>query len=106
VTNVDFSYEPEDETVRSEVRGWLTEHLVGDFARIGGGYDLDAMVEARLVLGPDSQILESSDESVTLFQGNFLFSRAHAISAGASELQRNIIGERILGLSREPERRA
>jgi alkylation response protein AidB-like acyl-CoA dehydrogenase len=58
------------------------------------------------VLGPDSQIIASEPGepyALTELQRIFMFSRSETIYAGASEIQRNIIGERVLGLPREPK---
>jgi alkylation response protein AidB-like acyl-CoA dehydrogenase len=52
------------------------------------------------LLGPDGMIL--SDGALNDCQHTFMASRAQTIYAGSSEIQRNIIGERVLGLPREP----
>jgi alkylation response protein AidB-like acyl-CoA dehydrogenase len=55
------------------------------------------------VMGPWSEILgDDGPYAIDDFQQNFLFSRSETIYAGSSEIQRNIIGERVLGLPREP----
>ncbi len=54
------------------------------------------------VVGMGSQVV-GEGYAIDRFQETFLFSRAHTIYAGASEIQRNILGERVLGLPKEPE---
>lgn len=52
------------------------------------------------LMGADGQIL--TDGLLGDMQYTFQFSRAHTIYAGSSEVQRNIVGERVLGLPRDP----
>jgi alkylation response protein AidB-like acyl-CoA dehydrogenase len=54
------------------------------------------------VLGPESLVRPEGDGYATnRWQAAFLGSRAGTIYAGSSEIQRNIVGERALGLPRE-----
>ncbi|MBX7159084.1 MAG: acyl-CoA dehydrogenase family protein [Acidimicrobiia bacterium] len=53
------------------------------------------------VLGAGAMVGDS--DGLTALQRLFLFSRADTIYAGSNEIQRNIVGERALGLPREPQ---
>jgi alkylation response protein AidB-like acyl-CoA dehydrogenase len=55
------------------------------------------------VLGPSATILEGDDYELGELQRSFLFSRSETIYGGSNQIQRNIIGERVLGLPPEPK---
>jgi alkylation response protein AidB-like acyl-CoA dehydrogenase len=55
------------------------------------------------VLGPDAAIASSAPYELSGAQRLFLFTRADTIYGGSNEIQRNVIGERALGLPPEPK---
>jgi alkylation response protein AidB-like acyl-CoA dehydrogenase len=54
------------------------------------------------ILGPSGMAWTSSDQEVASTVRGFLRSRANTIEGGTSEIMRNILGERVLGLPKEP----
>jgi alkylation response protein AidB-like acyl-CoA dehydrogenase len=58
---------------------------------------------AMELVGPDAMVRPAGDRySLSRWQQAFLGSRAGTIFSGTSQIQRNIIGERALGLPKEP----
>jgi len=55
------------------------------------------------VRGPAGLVAEGFPYELDEFQRSFLFSRSETIYGGSNEIQKNIIGERVLGLPPEPK---
>ena len=54
------------------------------------------------MLGPDGDVADGCPYELTSMQRMFLYTRADTIYGGSNQMQRNIIGERALGLPKEP----
>lgn len=52
------------------------------------------------VIGTEAMVFEG--EEMTLEQKLFLYTRSDTIYGGSNQVQRNILGERVLGLPKEP----
>jgi alkylation response protein AidB-like acyl-CoA dehydrogenase len=55
------------------------------------------------LLGARAAAWPDDDPEVPRYNREFLRTRANSIEGGTSEIQRNVIGERVLGLPREPD---
>ncbi len=109
-----------------EVNGWrsLTDALRGTHQTVALGATnkmfwseahRDTMELALDILGAPGQVLTGTfttasspgqrgraDYPVSETQASFFFSRSETIWGGTAEIQRNIVGERVLGLPKEP----
>jgi len=55
------------------------------------------------VLGPEGLLLDDGPYELTAAQRLFLWTRSDTIYGGSNQIQRNVIGERALGLPPEPK---
>ena len=54
-------------------------------------------------LGPEGALMSPDAPAGMDWQNRFLYAPAIRIAGGSNEVQRNIMGERVLGLPREPQ---
>ena len=76
----------------------ITKLVWSEWHRRLGELAMDVSGAAAVLAGDGT----GSDYALSPLQRMFLFSRSDTIYAGSSEIQRNVIGERALGLPREP----
>src|ERR1700683_5090792 len=74
----------------------------GSWHRALGELSLGILGTAGTVLDGEA-LPENEGYALNDFQRSFLFARSETIYGGSNEIQRNIIGERVLGLPAEPK---
>ncbi len=111
----------EDPTIRQdlmrlhsmiEVTGWHLGRMKSGNAATGGEGNLAKLRHSDItrlardlgcrILGPHALVDGPASMSAGSIQGLTLFSPAPSIYGGSDQVQRNIIGERVLGLPKEP----
>ena len=66
-------------------------------------YNMKLQVASVDIMGMESAAWPTDDDAAALRVRTFLRSRGNSIEGGTSEIQRNILGDRVLGLPREPD---
>jgi acyl-CoA dehydrogenase len=99
---------------RLEIMRWNSLRMLtqADRPELSGASYISKLYWARLhrdlgelhvdALGADAMIAEPGSYELTPAQRSFLYTRADTIYGGSNQIQRNIIGERALGLPPEP----
>ncbi len=76
----------------------------GSISKIAkASYNQSLQVLAMDLLGASATAWTQDNQAPASFVEEFLRTRANSIEGGTSEIQRNIVGERVLGLPREPD---
>lgn len=76
----------------------------GSISKIAKAMSNQALQESAVrFLGADAIAWAEGDGEAAAWVEQFLRTRANSIEGGTSEIQRNIVGERVLGLPREPD---
>ncbi len=100
---------------RLEIMRWNSLRMLtkADQPELSGESYISKLYWARLhrdigeafmdVLGPEALLCEEPPYELTAPQRLFLFTRSDTIYGGSNQIQRNIIGERALGLPPEPK---
>jgi acyl-CoA dehydrogenase len=74
----------------------------GTWHRDLGELVIDLQGVHGIVAESDGEFSDDDSYPLTLEQKLFLFTRSDTIYGGSNEIQRNVLGERVLGLPREP----
>jgi alkylation response protein AidB-like acyl-CoA dehydrogenase len=93
--------------VEDRILQWTTRRVrgpAGSMTRISKATTNQQVQELALsIVGSESIAWAVDDDAGPSYSREFLRTRANSIEGGTSEIQRNIVGDRVLGLPREPD---